>query len=193
MYLDSDIAVPSVCSVLAGGERQSEPKRGKTKMAFTKEEEALVKESWNAMKTNAAELGLKFFSKILEIAPAAKEMFSFLRDSNVPLDQNPKLKTHAVAVFNMTCQSAVQLREKGEVKVKEIALRYLGSVHVKNRVVDADFEIMKQALLLTIEEAVPDKWSLAMASAWEEAYNHLAAVIKAKMKSGREAARASEQ
>lgn len=162
-------------------------------MTFTKEDEALVKESWNDMKTHAAELGLMFFSKILEIAPAAKEMFSFLRDSNVPFDQNPKLKLHAVAVFKLTCQSAVQLREKGEVKVKEMALRYLGSVHVKNRVIDAHFEIIKQALLQTIEEAVPDKWSLAMAAAWEEAYNHLADVIKAEMKSGREAACASAQ
>jgi hemoglobin-like flavoprotein len=145
------------------------------------------------MKTNAAELGLKFFSKILEIAPAAKEMFSFLRDSNVPLDQNTKLKSHAVIIFKMTCQSAVQLREKGKVTVKEIALRYLGSVHVKNRVVDEHFQIVKQALLLTIEEAVPDKWSLAMAAAWEEAYNHLADVIKAEMRSEREAACASAQ
>jgi len=54
-------------------------------------------------------------------------------------------------------------------------------------------QIVKQALLLTIEEAVPDKWSLAMAAAWEEAYNHLADVIKAEMRSEREAACASAQ
>jgi hypothetical protein len=28
-------------------------------------------------------------------------MFSFLRDSDVPLEKNPKLKTHAMSVFVM--------------------------------------------------------------------------------------------
>lgn len=31
--------------------------------AFTEEQEALVVKSWNVMKKNAAELGLKFFMK----------------------------------------------------------------------------------------------------------------------------------
>jgi hypothetical protein len=36
---------------------------------------------------------------IAETAPSAKQMFSFLRDSDVPLEKNPKLKTHAMSVF----------------------------------------------------------------------------------------------
>ncbi|KAF2305868.1 hypothetical protein GH714_008506 [Hevea brasiliensis] len=56
---------------------------------FTEEQEALVVKSWNVMKKNAAELGLKFFLKIFEIAPSAQKLFSFLKDSNVPLHQNP--------------------------------------------------------------------------------------------------------
>lgn len=40
-------------------------------------------------------------SRIFEIAPSAKQMFPFLRDSDVPLETNPKLKTHAVSVFVM--------------------------------------------------------------------------------------------
>lgn len=39
--------------------------------------------------------------RIFEIAPSAKKMFSFLKDSNVPLDQNPKLKIHAKSVLVM--------------------------------------------------------------------------------------------
>ena len=39
--------------------------------------------------------------RIFEIAPSAKQMFSFLRDSDVPLEKNPKLKTHAMSVFVM--------------------------------------------------------------------------------------------
>lgn len=41
------------------------------------------------------------FCRIFEIAPTAKKMFSFLKDSDVPLEQNTKLKPHAMTVFVM--------------------------------------------------------------------------------------------
>ncbi|KAF2305876.1 hypothetical protein GH714_008539 [Hevea brasiliensis] len=125
---------------------------------FTEEQEALVVKSWNVMKKNAAELGLKFFLKIFEIAPSAQKLFSFLKDSNVPLHQNPKLKPHAMSVFIMTCESAVQLRKAGKVTVT------------------------KFALLETIKEAVPELWSPEMKIAWGEAYDQLVAAIKTEMK-----------
>lgn len=40
-------------------------------------------------------------TRIFEIAPSAKELFPFLRNSDAPLETNPKLKTHAVSVFIM--------------------------------------------------------------------------------------------
>lgn len=95
--------------------------------AFSEEEEALVLKSWSAMKKDSATLGLKFFLRhgcriktsislfhalfcnsfteliyrIFEIAPSAAKLFSFLRDSKVPLEKNPKLKAHAMSVFVM--------------------------------------------------------------------------------------------
>lgn len=42
-----------------------------------------------------------FFCRVFEIAPSAKNLFSFLKDSNVPLEQNQKLKSHALTVFVM--------------------------------------------------------------------------------------------
>lgn len=39
--------------------------------------------------------------RIFEIAPSAQKMFPFLRDSKVPLEQNPKLKPHALNVFTL--------------------------------------------------------------------------------------------
>uniref|UniRef100_K4AGJ7 Globin domain-containing protein n=1 Tax=Setaria italica TaxID=4555 RepID=K4AGJ7_SETIT len=70
-------------------------------VVFSEEQEALVLKSWALMKKDSANLGLRFFLKIFEIAPSAKQMFSFLRDSDVPLEKNPKLKTHAMSVFVM--------------------------------------------------------------------------------------------
>ncbi|ESR36387.1 hypothetical protein CICLE_v10029451mg [Citrus x clementina] len=150
--------------------------------AFTEEQEALVVKSWNVMKKNAGELGLKFFLRIFEIAPSAQKLFSFLRDSNVPLEQNQKLKTHAMSVFVMTCESAVQLRKAGKVTVRESTLKKLGAVHFKYGVVNEHFEVTKFSLLETIKEAVPEMWSPEMKSAWSEAYDQLVAAIKSEMK-----------
>ncbi|KAL2921529.1 Non-symbiotic hemoglobin 2 [Bienertia sinuspersici] len=76
-------------------------------MAFSEKDEALVKESWDIMKQNIPEYSLRFFTIILEIAPAAKDMFSFLRDSDEIPQNNPKLKAHAVKVFKMVVKQAL--------------------------------------------------------------------------------------
>lgn len=146
--------------------------------AFTEEQEALVVKSWNVMKKDAAELGLKFFLKIFEIAPTAKKMFSFLKDSDVPLEQNTKLKPHAMTVFVMTCETAVQLRNAGKVTVKESTLNDMGATHFRVGVVDEHFEVTKFALLETIKEAVPEMWSPEMKNAWGEAYDQLVITMK---------------
>ncbi|RWR75872.1 Hemoglobin 1, GLB1,NSHB1,ATGLB1,HB1 [Cinnamomum micranthum f. kanehirae] len=150
--------------------------------AFSEEQEALVVKSWNAMKKDAGELGMKFFLRIFEIAPSAKRLFSFLRDSDIPLEKNPKLKPHAMTVFVMTCESAVQLRKAGRVTVRESTLKDLGATHFKYGVVDEHYEVTKFALLDTIKEAIPDMWSPEMKSAWGEAYDELVAAIKKEMK-----------
>ncbi|CAM0954562.1 unnamed protein product [Alopecurus aequalis] len=151
---------------------------------FSEEQEALVLRAWDAMKGDSAAIALKFFLRIFEIAPAAKPMFPFLRDAaaDAPLESHPKLKAHAVTVFVMACESATQLRKTGDVKVREATLRRLGATHVKAGVADAHFEVVKTALLDTIEGAVPEMWTSEMKGAWEEAYDQLAAAIKDEMK-----------
>nr|AZL41245.1 class 1 hemoglobin [Ceanothus thyrsiflorus] len=149
---------------------------------FTEEQEALVVKSWSLMKKNAGELALKFFLKIFEIAPTAKKLFSFLKDSDVPPEQNPKLKSHAMSVFLMTCESAVQLRKAGKVTVRESSLKRLGATHFKYGVADEHFEVTRFALLETIKEAIPEMWCPEMKNAWGEAYDQLVSAIKSEMK-----------
>lgn len=48
--------------------------------------------------------------RIFEIAPTAKKLFSFLNDSSVPLDKNPKLKSHATSVFLMVSQILLSIK-----------------------------------------------------------------------------------
>ncbi|KAK0582329.1 hypothetical protein LWI29_024251 [Acer saccharum] len=97
--------------------------------------------SWNAMKKkNAGDLGLKFL-RIFEIA---KKLFTFLKNSDVPVEQNPKLKPHAMTVFVKTCESAVKLRKAGKVTVGESNLKDLGATHFKYSVVHEHFENLQQ-------------------------------------------------
>ncbi|GJN08582.1 hypothetical protein PR202_ga26520 [Eleusine coracana subsp. coracana] len=168
-------------------------------VSFSEEQEELVLKSWAIMKKDSANLGLRFFLKyaasfpihmIFEIAPSAKNMFPFLRDSDVPLEKNPKLKTHAMSVFVMTCEAAAQLRKAGKITVRDTTLKRLGATHFKalfsrNRdgIVDHFVQVTRFALLETIKEAVPaDMWGPDMKNAWTEAYNQLVAAIKLEMK-----------
>ncbi|XP_077233206.1 hemoglobin 1 [Tasmannia lanceolata] len=149
---------------------------------FSEEQEALVVKSWNAMRKDARELGLKFFLRVFDIAPSTKRLFSFLRDSDVPLENNTRLKAHAMSVFVMTCETAVNLRKAGKVTVRESSLKDLGATHFNYGIVDEHFEVTRFALLDTIKDAVPDMWSPEMKSAWGEAYDQLVAAIKTEMK-----------
>ncbi|OWM70258.1 non-symbiotic hemoglobin 2 [Punica granatum] len=150
---------------------------------FGEKEETLVKESWEILKQDIPRHSLRFFTIIFEIAPAAKGMFSFMEGSDEIPENNFKLKSHAVKVFKMTCESAIQLRESGEVVVAATTLKDLGSLHLKKGVIEAHFEVVKEALLRTIEEGVGNKWGEDMGSAWSEAYDQLVAAIKAEMNS----------
>ncbi|XP_010532429.1 PREDICTED: non-symbiotic hemoglobin 1-like [Tarenaya hassleriana] len=174
-----------ICKCTRDGESEGIEKRNeglKTKGVFTEEQEALVVKSWDVMKKNAGVLGLKLFLRVFEIAPSAAKLFTFLKDSNVPLDKNPKLKAHAMTVFVMTCEAAVNLRKSGGVTVRDSNLKDLGSTHFKYHVVDEHFEVVKFALLETIKEATGEMWSEEMKCAWGEAYDQLASAIKSEMK-----------
>lgn len=46
-----------------------------------------------------------------------------------------------------TCEAAIQLKEKGEVIISETTLQYLGSVHLRNGVIDPHFEVTFQIQL----------------------------------------------
>nr|QAX32710.1 leghemoglobin [Glycyrrhiza uralensis] len=149
--------------------------------AFTEKQEALVSSSFEAFKQNIPHLSILFYTSILEKAPAAKGLFSFLKDSDGVPHDNPKLKAHAEKVFELTRDSAAQLRTKGEVVLPDAISKHLGSVHVQKGVTDPQFAVVKDALLKTIKEAVGDKWSEELSTAWEIAYDELAAVIKKAM------------
>ncbi|XP_027109674.1 non-symbiotic hemoglobin 2-like [Coffea eugenioides] len=150
-------------------------------MVLSEKQEALVKESWELMKHDVPRHSFRLFTLIMEKAPRAKDLFSFLRDTDEIPENNPQLRAHAAKIFKLTCESVVQLREKGEVAVGDTTLKWLGSVHLQKGVLEPHFEVVKEALLKTIQEAAGEKWSEEMKNAWGEGYDHLAAAIVREM------------
>jgi len=165
---------------------QAEPTM--TSTVYSKDSEQLVKKSWEILKKDAQRNGINFFRKVFEIAPGAKAMYSFMRDSTIPFEENPKVKNHARSVFLMTGDAAVQLGEKGVYQVMDSRLQKLAATHNNAGVTDDQFEIVKEAILYAIEMGVPELWSPELKSAWGEAYDTLAAAVKAEMHAQKAAA-----
>nr|P09187.1 RecName: Full=Leghemoglobin-1; AltName: Full=Leghemoglobin I [Medicago sativa]CAA31750.1 unnamed protein product [Medicago sativa] len=146
-------------------------------MSFTDKQEALVNSSWEAFKQNLPRYSVFFYTVVLEKAPAAKGLFSFLKNS-AEVQDSPQLQAHAEKVFGLVRDSAVQLRATGGVVLGDATL---GAIHVRKGVVDPHFVVVKEALLKTIKEAAGDKWSEELNTAWEVAYDALATAIKKAM------------
>ncbi|XP_057424010.1 leghemoglobin-like [Lotus japonicus] len=145
-------------------------------MGFTAQQDALVGSSYEAFKQNLPSNSVLFYTLILEKAPAAKDMFSFLKASGPT--HSPQLQAHAEKVFGLTRDAAAQLLAKGEVTLADASL---GAVHVQKAVADPHFAVVKEALLKTVQAAVGDKWSEELSTAWGVAYDGLAAAIKKAM------------
>ncbi|VFQ62666.1 unnamed protein product [Cuscuta campestris] len=96
-------------------------------------------------------------------------------------NSNKLIKSHALIVFKLTCDSAIQLKEKGEVLVGRTTLKFLGDIHLQKGVTAPHFEVVKEALLQTVKEAMGETWNEEMNEAWGEAYDHLATAIKDEM------------
>lgn len=68
---------------------------------FSEKEQALVKSSWEDITKNFSHHSIRFYTLLLEILPAAKEMFPFLKDSNDVPKNNPQLEAQAMKVFKL--------------------------------------------------------------------------------------------
>ncbi|BAT94590.1 hypothetical protein LR48_Vigan588s002400 [Vigna angularis] len=141
-------------------------------VAFSDKQEALVNGAWEAFKADIPKYSVVFYTSILEKAPAAKNLFSFLANGVDP--SNPKLTGHAEKLFGLVRDSAAQLKANGAV----VANAALGAVHSQKAVTDAQFLVVKEAFVKTLKEAVGAKWSDELSGAVEVAYDELAAAIK---------------
>ncbi|BBM98175.1 hypothetical protein MPTK1_1g11430 [Marchantia polymorpha subsp. ruderalis] len=162
---------------------------------YSKAEAELVKASWEMFKKDSIGNALIFFKKIFEVAPDMRDLFPFTQDYTLPLEKNYKLKAHALLVFKLTGDAAVQLGEHGSIESLHPKLIDLGKKHLGYGVLLEHFVVVRTALLHTIEGAVPADWTAeqknATTHAWSRAYDELVAVMQAEMDATRKAAEAA--
>ncbi|KAL5981814.1 hypothetical protein ACLOJK_015879 [Asimina triloba] len=150
---------------------------------FTEEQEALVMQSWWAMRLDVPKLGKRFFTLVMELAPEAKSLFSFLGDADADGPKNSVLlRAHCVMVFRMTCDAAVQLHQTGNVTLAPGLLKHIGATHVAKGVSPPFFWVLREAMLRSVEEMMGEKWSEEMEDAWGIAFDRLTDVIKEEMR-----------
>ncbi|KAL8159908.1 hypothetical protein V2J09_001445 [Rumex salicifolius] len=123
--------------------------------------------------------------ELFEVEPETRELFWFLREWTDLPQNNRKLRACPHGRGLQSCEAACKLREVGKIDTSDPTLQRLGFIHVKSGVLDGHFEYVlavKEALLITIKEAVESKWSEELKMAWAKAYDEFAAAIKIIMK-----------
>ncbi|KAH7352452.1 hypothetical protein KP509_19G045900 [Ceratopteris richardii] len=142
--------------------------------SFTKEQAALVKDTWAVLKKDASRHAMDFFLMVFDVAPAAKKLFSFLKDSDEPLEKNAKLKAHALQVFVIICESAASLSSTGMVSTPGSTMKDMARAHYLAGVVDEHYEVVRYCLLKTIQAGLPaGMWNEDVKQAWHDAYDEL--------------------
>lgn len=134
------------------------------------------------MKPHTDELGVRLFSLILEMAPEAKGLFSYLGENENP-ESHPDFRGHAAMVFRMMCETAARLHERGGHAVASRTLDAIASIHHKRGVLKYHFPLMGVAMLRIVKETVGDElWNEEMENAWRVAFDELSYAILARMR-----------
>mmetsp|Transcript_15695 Transcript_15695/g.46822 ORF Transcript_15695/g.46822 Transcript_15695/m.46822 type:complete len:186 (-) Transcript_15695:67-624(-) len=133
----------------------------------------LVQTSWKQV-TDTVDVetaGVILFKHIFRIAPQALPLFSFKGVSDGKIDEklfgSTELKTHGAKVV-ATVGTAVQMLGKLDALVP--ILQELGTKHVAYGVVPAHYEVVGEALIATLGDALGEKFTDDVKEAWLAVY-----------------------
>lgn len=123
---------------------------------MTKEQIALVQQSWAVLLPKAKESGLLFYDQLFAVAPGLRALFQ----ADITSQAN-KLMT----VLNFVVS---QLHDLDQLlpKVQRLAIRH--NAYGANPV---HYEAVGQCLLATLQQALGRAWTPEVRSAWTTAYN----------------------
>lgn len=131
---------------------------------MTERQMLLVKESWQLVLDNQQEVASAFYEKLFQLNPDLRSMFT--KDMR---HQGLKL----MAMLTMVVQSLPDFDDiQDELKV-------LSKLHAQvYEVTPEDYDTVGQALLITLQTGLGDRFTPELKEAWTLAYGNLAAKMK---------------
>lgn len=130
---------------------------------MTPEKIALVQGSWEKVKPISDKAAELFYGKLFELNPAYRDLFP-----EDMVEQGRKL----MAMINTAVNSLKNL----EAVVP--AVEDMGKRHVGYGVTEADYDVVGEALLWTLEAGLGDDFTDEVKAAWTEVYTLLATTMK---------------
>ena len=128
------------------------------------ESEQLIRESWELLLPASDAMVASFYAKLFESNPAIEKLFK-------PTDMKEQRRKFIVMLSEI-----VRVIDTPDLLVGEVADS--GRRHLSYGVQDRDYEDVGAALLWAIESALGDRATPEILSAWREAYDLLAAVMR---------------
>ena len=131
---------------------------------MTPEREQLVRSTWKRFAPHAADHARFFYDKLFELDPDSRAMFN---TANMDEQRHRLMETlgHLIAEL-----------DDPESLVTDLVV--LGKCHVAYGVRDSDYDAAGVALLWTLEKALGDEFTPEARSAWTEAYQAIASVMR---------------
>jgi hemoglobin-like flavoprotein len=131
---------------------------------MTPEREALVRSTWSRFAPQAADHARFFYDKLFELDPDCRRMFN-TATMNEQRHRLMEMLGHLVAELH-----------DPELLVTDLVV--LGKRHVVYGVRDSDYDAAGVALLWTLERALGPDFTPEARSAWTEAYQSIASVMR---------------
>lgn len=131
----------------------------------------LLRETWKIVeKAGLKQVGLVLFEKTFEIAPQALNLFSFSDDVKDCVFQSQMLEAHAWKVMESLNQVITLL---DNVPLLAMVLKKLGSRHVAYGAQVAHYNVVGEALLLTLAQVLGDAWTPEARAEWTQTYGEM--------------------
>ena len=128
------------------------------------ERKRLVLESWQSLADHHDRVATAFYDRLFEIDPHGRALFA-----------HTNMEAQRMKIVAMLGEIVRNL-DQPDALIPSVGA--LGRRHVGYGVQDADYDMVREALLGAIAAALGDAFTREVRSAWEEAYALMASVMK---------------
>jgi len=142
-------------------------------------DKAQIAETWKIVEKDLETHAVTFYKAMLELGPPIRQLFVARNEFGfLPEDSEDGLKKHSVAVMVMIGHAVAGLNNLEEIKTE---LHDLAQRHAKYGVEMEHFPIMRDALFITLEKELGDKWTPQVKDAWWKAYETCQVLMEGPM------------